>query len=376
MQSQQPPLSGKAYSHQGDGAQITIAPIILARNLDAAPRAVQIQALELLRTRRIFTRTSVQTAPKKAFLFVAVLARDGELGEDDNDEEDEETGDGQRRRSRLEAVDGDAGMGKGRTGRVTRHLNDHFFLSHHHDSVEEGFPNLDEAERRRAKKTRSRARDEGKGKGKERQSVGDDVETASTDSVVVKKSVVDGSDSSSSDDDGALHPKKGDEFGSYGPDSSDSSDDRDGGLFTESDISFLAQLARRAHIDSDVARYAANIISFLRLHRAVAGGVSPLATRHLDLLARCLAPLNGLDFVTPSLVAIAARKVYPHRIDLVSAPSAAGSGLINGRAATATAVEERSLQWGSDSAAVQAVLAGVEPEDVIEDVLSIVAAPL
>lgn len=35
-----------------------IANCVLARHLDRAPRAVQIQALELLRTRRIFTRTA------------------------------------------------------------------------------------------------------------------------------------------------------------------------------------------------------------------------------------------------------------------------------------------------------------------------------
>ena len=34
------------------------------------------------------------------------------------------------------------------------------------------------------------------------------------------------------------------------------------------------------------------------------------------------------------------------------------------------------MQWGSDLEAIKAVLDGVEPEDVIEDVLGMVAAPL
>jgi hypothetical protein len=84
-----------------------IANCVLARNLDRAPQAVQIQALELLRTRRIFTRTSVQTAPKQ-FIFVPV----------------------------LEAASGG-------TARVTKHLNDFFFIAHWHDP-EDGYVNLEE----------------------------------------------------------------------------------------------------------------------------------------------------------------------------------------------------------------------------------------
>ena len=84
-----------------------IANCVLARNLDRAPQAVQIQALELLRTRRIFTRTSVQAAPKQ-FIFVTV----------------------------LEAESGGA-------AHVTKHLNDFFFIAHWHDP-EDGYINLEE----------------------------------------------------------------------------------------------------------------------------------------------------------------------------------------------------------------------------------------
>lgn len=84
-----------------------IANFVLARNLDRAPHAVQIQALELLRTRRIFTRTTVLVAPKQ-FVFVPV----------------------------LEAASG------GRA-RVTPHLNDFLSIAHWHDP-EHGFVNLDE----------------------------------------------------------------------------------------------------------------------------------------------------------------------------------------------------------------------------------------
>jgi hypothetical protein len=71
-----------------------------------------------------------------------------------------------------------------------------------------------------------------------------------------------------------------------------------------------------------------------------------------------LAPLHSLDYISPSLVALAARKIYPHRI-VITAPA-----------------DERSMQWGSSLEAVKAVLDGVTVEDVIEEVLQSVEVPL
>ena len=82
-----------------------MASVIIAKNLDEAPRQVQIQALEVMRTKRIYTRTSVQHAPKR-FLFIALLAG-------------------------------------GEGPRLTKHLNDYMFISHFHDP-EDGFPNLED----------------------------------------------------------------------------------------------------------------------------------------------------------------------------------------------------------------------------------------
>ncbi|PHH90924.1 hypothetical protein CDD83_2262 [Cordyceps sp. RAO-2017] len=244
-------------------ASLRIANCVLAKNLDRAPRVVQIQALELLRTRRIFTRTSVQAAPKQ-FVFAPVLA-----------------------------------ARSGGSARVTTHLNDFFALAHWHDP-DDGFVHLE-------------GRDE-------------------TDSVVRGGRLDDDDD----DDDGpAAAP-----------------------LISEADISQLAQLSQKVDVDVDVLRYQMNIISFLRMHRAVAHGMTPAATKHMDKIVRCLAPIHGLDYVTPALVGLAARKVYLHRI-LVTAPD-----------------KERSLQWGSRLEAVQAVLHNVGPEDIIDDVLDTVTAPL
>lgn len=82
-----------------------MASVIIAKNLDEAPKQVQIQALELMRTRRIYTKTSVQNAPKR-FLFIALLAG-------------------------------------GEGPRLAKHLNDYMFISHFHDP-EDGFPNVED----------------------------------------------------------------------------------------------------------------------------------------------------------------------------------------------------------------------------------------
>jgi hypothetical protein len=101
-----------------------------------------------------------------------------------------------------------------------------------------------------------------------------------------------------------------------------------------------------------------SIVSFLRMHRAVADGITPAATKHFGQLMRCLAPLHRSDFVTPALVGLAVRKVYLHRIRIT------------------TPEKERSIHWGSTLEAVRGLLEGVGPEEVIEDVLEMVTAPI
>jgi hypothetical protein len=71
-----------------------------------------------------------------------------------------------------------------------------------------------------------------------------------------------------------------------------------------------------------------------------------------------LAPLHSLTYVTPSLVALAARKVYPHRI------------------VVATPETERSMQWGSDYKTVVTMLEGITPDEIVDEVLSTVEVPL
>mgnify|MGYP002719014933 CR=1 FL=1 len=72
---------------------------------------------------------------------------------------------------------------------------------------------------------------------------------------------------------------------------------------------------------------------------------------------RLLAVLHGIDFLTPSIVALAARKVFRHRI-IVAKPE-----------------EDRSLQYGSDLHAVSQVLEYANPDSILDGVLTL-EAPL
>ena len=102
-----------------------------------------------------------------------------------------------------------------------------------------------------------------------------------------------------------------------------------------------------------------NLAVFLRMQRAVAGGVTSRSARHLELLARTLAAVNGRRYITPGLVKMAARKVWPHRVELLADPA-----------------RERSVQYGSDPAVVAALLSGVTTTSVVEDVLAAVEVPV
>lgn len=150
------PLSPQTTTAKPGSSATTsaIANVVLARRLDRAPRAVQIQALELLRTRRIFTRTSVHAAPKQ-FLFIPVLADDDGTGM--------------------------SGGGKG----LTPHLNDYFHIAHWHDP-EDGFANLEGEEDGEGLKEPLPGQLDGRAATKNIE-VDDDAETSSISSIITHR---------------------------------------------------------------------------------------------------------------------------------------------------------------------------------------------
>lgn len=136
----------------------------------------------------------------------------------------------------------------------------------------------------------------------------------------------------------------------------------------------LREASESVTTSAEVVRYIQDIVVFLRLSRAVGGGIPAKAnfqlarfaksaqsfavhfSRVLDSLTpsnRFLAPLHGIDYLTPSIVALAARKVFRHRI-VVTTPG-----------------HDRSLQYGSDLVAVSTVLADVTPNSILDGVLEL-----
>lgn len=218
-----------------------IANVVIAADLDLTDTSVHIQVLELLRTRRVFTRTAMHTAPKD-FLFISIMSSPGE--------------------------------------RLTHHLNDMFCMSHFHLS-EDGLAYADG---------------------------------------LLEKDVA---------------PS-----------------------LPDVDIRTLREQAQKVRMTGEVASYLHNIVLFMRNSRYITGGVTATATKQLRSLSSALAPLHGLDYVPPSLVVLATRKIYPHRLIL------------------ATSDTEKSLQWGSDPRAVGRVLENITVEGVIEDVLASFESPL
>jgi len=240
---------------QGDvySAQQRIANVVIARDLPLASHKIQMQALELLRTKRIFTHTAFYSAPK-VFLFVII--------------------------SDSMSIP------------LVNHLNSHVFLSHYHiKDQEDDLDNDDPSSPQEAR----------------RNAVGF-----------------------------TLQP-----------------------LFSLTNIDRLVAMSQSVVLSVEMTRYIHDIVVFLRMHRAVlSSSITPAATKYFTQLSKCLAPLHGLKYVTPSLVALAARKVYRHRLVLVAPEN------------------ERSMQYGSNLKAVAALLEGYDAEIVIDEVLASVDSPV
>ncbi|KAI6245594.1 hypothetical protein HI914_06098 [Erysiphe necator] len=255
-------FSSRSSATKFPSTPTSIFNVIIAKNLNNASKQVQNQVLELVRTKRLLSKSSIYHVPEQ-FLLIVVLA---------------------------------AGEGLD----LTKHLNDYIFMSHFHNP---------------------------------QYSIDDQEENFNGDS---SSSVV------------KLRSSQKEKCEKNSP------------VVSPQEIEKLSRFSESVTLSMEVKQYQMDIISFLRLHRAVAGGITASATKVFDKLAKCLATIHNLTFVTPSLVALAARKVYFHRIKKVKPEN------------------ERSIKWGSDVEAVAALLKRITVEDILEEVLgnSGVEAPL
>lgn len=276
--------------------------VIIVRDLDQTERNVQIQALELMRSRRIYTKTAVHATPKR-FLFVALLP--------------------------------DTCPGP---PYLTPHLNDLFFVSHLYASLAPESSQLNSKQGSAATSFRASSVSH-------KSSI---TSINSAHSVVRRPSPLKRTSFNATPNYRNPNPP-----------------------ITDADIVNLAELASKIRPSATIHRHIHNIPTHLRLHRHVKGGVSAVSTRHLNLLSRILAVLqmapesNGagqlvdLDgtrraapVITPTLVSLAATKVYTHRIEIVHKVE-----------------DERSMQWGSDHDAVARTLKTASVDRCIEETI-------
>lgn len=195
---------------------------------------------------------------------------------------------------------------------LSSHLCDYFFISHHHPS-DEGFPEVE----------------------REVESEQSDVDSLA--SVVIRKVPT------------TPPPFRAPRFPPA----------RKNILVPKDMVDTIKSMADDVTISIEIRRYMFDLVVFLRMHRAVAGGISARATKDFEELVRCLAPLHSLDFVTPSLASLGVYKAYSHRIELVQHPDG-----------------ERSILWGSRPSAIAEYLRHVDVQGVLDEVVTGVKVPL
>lgn len=127
-------------------------------------------------------------------------------------------------------------------------------------------------------------------------------------------------------------------------------------------IEDLSSRIGRVTVTPELKVYMQDIVVFLRTHRLIQpakGCVSPKAVKDFDMLLRAMCVFEQRDFATPSLVAKAARKIFPLKIDMCR-----------------NAEDEPTLHYGSDIRIIAKWMKKWDVVLIIDDVLSIVPTPL
>lgn len=129
-------------------------------------------------------------------------------------------------------------------------------------------------------------------------------------------------------------------------------------IINEQYLMAMRQRLKTLTIIADIKRYMQNIVVFLRTHRLIRRGVPTKSVKDFELLVKALCILHDYEFATPSIVAIAARKVFPLKIELCEPE------------------DEPSLNYGSDINIISNWLKKWDQDLIIEDVLKNVEPPL
>lgn len=129
-------------------------------------------------------------------------------------------------------------------------------------------------------------------------------------------------------------------------------------IISESYLQMMRERMKALTIIADIKRYMQDIVVFLRTHRLVRRGIPTKAVKDFDLLVRALCTLHDYQYATPSIVAIAARKVFPLKIELCHPE------------------DEPTLNYGGDINIITNWLKKWDQSLIIEDVLNNVEPPL
>lgn len=129
-------------------------------------------------------------------------------------------------------------------------------------------------------------------------------------------------------------------------------------LMTVGDIKKLHEKALQVTIVAELLRYMQDIIVHIRCHRVVARAIKPRAVRDFSLFVRLMCVLNGSEYATPSVIAVAARKLLPSAVHIASPDF------------------EPSLAYGSDYKLIEEYVTSWDGALVVEDVLNRVKAPV
>lgn len=109
---------------------------------------------------------------------------------------------------------------------------------------------------------------------------------------------------------------------------------------------------------SEMHRYIYDIVVHLRTHRCVHRGIATLMISEIHLLVKALSVLFNKEYVIPTIVKLACRKLMP--IHIVTVPPE----------------QEPTLIYGSDLLLVKELMKRMTNELIIEDVLKNVSVPL
>ncbi|KAF7718538.1 Uncharacterized protein PECH_003650 [Penicillium ucsense] len=242
---------------------INVVNVVIAKNFNLVDHDVQLQALQLMRSRHLFMESYTLNAPAN-FIFIPLVVRESE---------------------QLQPP-------------LNCYLNEHLLVSHYHAAVD-GFSYLEQDDW-----------------------LSDDRDSASS---VIYKPI--------------HHQQKSTKI-------------------SETTIEKLREASDCVTISAEIMRYMQDIIVFLRLSRGMGGGIYAKANLHLSRFSRLLAALQGFDFITPTIVALAAEKVLRHRI-IVATPD-----------------RDRSMQYGSDVQTVSRILADITPDSILDGVFQEVEPPV